>query len=135
MRAPTYNWVCKKCTTSNDAGSAFCVGCGGAAAEAPTEVVSRDQQETQPPLFHDGDFWASIIPEGYIAIAALISTPFVLMALLLSGEFFRAFVWIGGMGSMGCLMVYAFREGLRFLAYISIFGVLLTVLLVIHMSQ
>jgi hypothetical protein len=130
MPGPTSNWVCKKCATSNDAGSQFCIGCGCSPEGTPIELEPDAVKAEKRPFSAEDDFWAWIFPEGYIAIAALIASPFLLLGLLLKGEFFRAFVWFCGIGSMGCLMAYGFREGLRFLVHLSFLGIVLTVFLV-----
>jgi hypothetical protein len=122
MSAPTYEWVCQKCNSSNMAHTDTCAGCGFPAffkvEQLPEPVVPPTEQN------NIGDAFLMFFPEAIPAVLVVFCSPLWAVLMFSNGNALPALCLLGGVIACSAGFLYAYRRGRKWQAYASMYAVL-----------
>ena len=128
MKAPTYRWICHKCSSSNEPHTTNCASCGFAAVASPQDI-ERSFSGYKPPHYdaesaeHAKSIWL-FFPEGLFAALLVLVTPFWSIKLAISGHITAAAVLIAGIGLAVYAFVWLVHREQKYLAYFTMVAAL-----------
>jgi ribosomal protein L37E len=137
MKPPSYQWSCHACKASNVSGAVLCSACGfpavasGRSIEREAKSLQQQHQasrtearSTSKDLAHSSNDWALFFPEGLLAGAVLVASPFWAANLAHKGAYAAAsaLMFCASLGT--AIAFFALRRKNKWLLYVAVLVVL-----------